>query len=275
MNLKSLFRLSLIAIMCACSTPKDISYFQNLQNASQAELDSMYMKYSAKICPDDLLGITVSGQNLAGVAPFNLPAVSFMTPASVAAAGRRDALPVTQSSLQPYLVDENGYIQFPVLGRIKIGGLTKVDAAKLLENEISEHVKEPIVTIQNLNFKISVLGEVNHPGPFFLTNERISILDALALAGDLTIYGNRKNVLLMRDNNGKKEFNYFDLTSSEIFKSPYFYLQQNDLVYIDPNDSRKKNARFSQSDQFNMTVVSTILTAVSILTTLYVNVLKK
>ena len=274
MNLKSLLQVSLIVLVSACSVPKDISYFQNLQNASQAELDSMYNKYSAKICPDDLLGITVSGQNLVGVAPFNLPAVSFMTPSSVSAAGR-NVQPVTPTSLQPYLVDESGYIQFPVLGRIKVGGLSKVEAIKLLEKKISEHVNDPIVTIQNLNFKISVLGEVNQPGPFFLTNERISILDALSLAGDLTIYGNRKNVLLMRDNNGKKEFNYFDLTTTDIFKSPYFYLQQNDVVYVEPNDSRKKNSKLSQSDQYNMTVVSTILSAASILATLLVNVYKK
>jgi polysaccharide export outer membrane protein len=194
-----------------------------------------------------------------------------MTPANVTAAGRRDAQPVTPSSLQPYLVGEDGYIQFPVLGRIKIGGLTKVDAIKLLESRISEHVKDPIVTIQNLNFKVSVLGEVNNPGPFFLTNERISILDALSLAGDLTIYGKRENVLLIRDNTGKKEFYYFNLASTDIFKSPYFYLQQNDVIYVEPNDARQKNANYSQSNQYNISVASTILSAVSILVALFVS----
>lgn len=269
MNFKILLCLSLV-ITCACSTPKDITYFQHLQDASQVQLDSMYIKYSAKICSDDLLGITVSGQNVAGVAPFNLPAISFMTPASVTAAGRRDAQPVTPSSLQPYLVDEDGYIQFPVLGRIKIGGLTKVEAIKLLEGRISEHVKEPIVTIQNLNFKVSVLGEVNNPGPFFLTNERISILDALSLAGDLTIYGKRENVLVIRDNAGQKEFHYFDMTSTDIFKSPYFYLQQNDVVYVEPNDARKRNTNYSQSNQYNISIVSTIVSALSVMVALIV-----
>jgi len=274
MDIKSIPFFFILLIVCACSTPKDITYFQQLQEASQAQLDSMYIKYSAKICPDDLLGIAVSGQNLAGVAPFNLPAVSFMTPSSVTAGARRDAQPITPSSLQPYLVDEDGYIQFPVIGRVKIGGLTKVEAIKLLEGKISEHVKEPIVTIQNLNFKVSVLGEVNQPGPFFLTNERISILDALSLAGDLTIYGKRTNVLLIRDNNGKKEFHYFDLTSTDVFKSPYFYLQQNDVVYVEPNDARKKNTTYNQTSQYNVSVVSTILSAVSILVALLISLNK-
>ncbi len=276
MNFKLLPVLLIIILLSACSTPKDIAYFQGIKDIPQAELDDMYAKYSSKICPDDLLGITVSGQNMVGVAPFNLPPVSFMSPSdgSTAGTGKKTIQSATTGSLQPYLVDENGYIQFPVLGQVRVGGLTKTEAIKLLEGKISEHVKDPIVTIQNLNFKVSVLGEVLQPGPFFLSNERISILDALSLAGDLTIYGNRKDVLLIRDNNGKKEFAYFDLTSPEIFKSPYFYLQQNDVVYVEPNDARKKNAKYSQADQYNMTIVSTILTAVSIVTSLIISLSK-
>lgn len=263
-----------VLIISSCSTPKDIVYFQTLPEATQAELDSMYAQYSAKICPDDLLGITVSSSNLAAVAAYNLPAVSFMSPSAISSGSSRREQAVTMSSLQPYLVDQEGYIDFPVLGRVKIGGLTKKEAIKLLEEKIAKDVKEPIVTIQNLNFKISVLGEVAKPGPFFLSNERVSILDALSLAGDLTIYGRRDNVLLMRDENGQKEFQYFDLTKTDVFKSPYFYLQQNDVLYVEPNKSRQKNSTYSQSDQFYITVTSTILTAVSIITSLIVNLSK-
>jgi len=260
--------------VCSCSSPKDIAYFQNLKEVSQAELDSMYAQYSAKICPDDLLGITVSSPNLAAVAAYNLPAVSFLSPNAISSGTNRREQTVTMSSLQPYLVDQEGYIDFPVLGRVKIGGLTKKEAIKLLEAKISNDVKEPLVTIQNLNFKVSVLGEVMKPGPFFLSNERISILDALSLAGDLTIQGKRENVLLIRDDNGKKEFHYFDLTKSDVFKSPYFYLQQNDIVYVEPNKPRQKNSKYSQTDQFYITLTSTILTAVSIITSLVVNLSK-
>lgn len=274
MNFKHLTLIILILNFIACSTPKDIAYFQTLPEASQAELDSMYIKYAAKICPDDLLGITVSAPNLIAVASYNLPAVSFMSPSAISSGSTGREQSVTMTSLQPYLVDEDGYIDFPILGRVKLGGLTKKEAVKLLEEKIARDVKEPIVTIQNLNFKISVLGEVNKPGPFFLTNERISILDALSLAGDLTIHGKRTNVLLMRDNNGKKEFNYFDLTKTDIFKSPYFYLQQNDVVYVEPNEARTKNSKFSQSDQYNLTIVSTILTAVSIIASLIIGLSK-
>lgn len=274
MNLKSLIYL-LPFIIFSCSTPENITYFQDLQNVSQADLDSMYLQYSAKIFPDDLLGITVSAQNTAAVAAYNLPAVSFMSPSTLTNNNteRRDPS-LTNTALQPYLVDEEGNIDFPVLGKVKVGGLTKIEATKLLESMISRDVKDPIVTIQNLNFKISVLGEVDRPGSFILNNERISILDAISLAGDLTIQGEREKVLLIRDNNGKKEFHYFDLTSPDTFKSPYFYLQQNDIVYVEPNKARKKTANYSQTDQYFITVTSTVLTAVSIITTLIVNLNK-
>ena len=262
---------STIITLFSCSTPKEIAYFQNLKDASQAELDSMYAQYSAIICPDDLLGITVSSPNLAAVTAYNLPAVSFMSPSAISTGSTQREQTVTMSSLQPYLVDQEGYIDFPVLGRIKLGGLTKKGAVELLEELISKDVKSPLVTIQNLNFKVSVIGEVVKPGPFFLTNGRISILDALSLAGDLTIQGKRDNVLLIRDDNGKKEFHYFDLTTSDVFKSPYFYLQQNDIVYVEPNKPRQKNSKYSQTDQFYITITSTILTAVSILTSLFIN----
>jgi polysaccharide export outer membrane protein len=234
----------------------------------------MYARYSARICPDDQLGIIVSSKNLAAVAPYNLPAVSFMSPSTLTTVSGRENTPVMPSANQPYLVDSEGYIQFPVLGRIKLGGLTKKEAVKLLETLISEDVKEPIVTIQHMNFKVSVLGEVLRPGPFFLTNDRISILDAVALAGDLTIYGQRENVLLIRDNNGQKVFHYFDLTKSDIFKSPFFYLQQNDVIYIEPNKSRKRTTRYNQADQYNISVASTILSGISVFVALFVSVRK-
>jgi polysaccharide export outer membrane protein len=131
-----------------------------------------------------------------------------------------------------------------------------------LQQRLREYVKDPIVNLQILNFRISVLGAVNAPGPFFFTNERVTILDALAHARDLNIYAKRDNVLLIRENEGKKEFVRFDLTqSNSVFLSPYFYLQQNDIVYVESNKEHQKDAEMSQQKQFNLTLISTSITA--------------
>ncbi|MCS2958235.1 hypothetical protein NXX53_16430 [Bacteroides salyersiae] len=127
-----------------------------------------------------------------------------------------------------------------MLGRIQVTGMSRSELANYLQTKISAYAKSPLVTVQILNFKISVLGEVNSPGTRQVNNERISILDAIGMAGDLTIYGERKNILLIRDNNGKKEFHRFDLTATDLLESPYFYLQQNDIVYVEPNKGSKR-----------------------------------
>ena len=145
----------------------------------------------------------------------------------------------------------------------------------MMTKRISAYVKSPIVTIQIRNFKVSVLGEVNKPGTVNVPNERLSVLDALGMAGDLTIYGNRTNVLLIRDNNGLKEYHRFDLTSAEMLTSPYYYLQQNDVLYVEPNNARKGNAKYSQNGQFNVSLASTIISALSILASLGIALLVK
>ena len=139
----------------------------------------------------------------------------------------------------------------------------------MMTEKISAYVKSPIVTIQIRNFKVSVLGEVNKPGTVNVPNERLSVLDALGMAGDLTIYGNRTNVLLIRDNNGKKEYHRFDLTSAETLTSPFYYLRQNDVLYVEPNKARKGNG------QFNVSLASTIISALSVLASLGIALLVK
>ena len=128
--------------------------------------------------------------------------------------------------LHTYLVNSRGEIDFPVLGKIQVANMTRSELTDMMTEKISAYVKSPIVTIQIRNFKVSVLGEVNKPGTVNVPNERLSVLDALGMAGDLTIYGNRTNVLLIRDNNGKKEYHRFDLTSAETLTSPFYYLRQ-------------------------------------------------
>ncbi|MDD6209467.1 MAG: polysaccharide biosynthesis/export family protein [Bacteroidales bacterium] len=261
------FFISSIILITGCKVPKDVAYLSDVNIKNQAKEIYEAQKYVSYIAPDDILAITVSSVDPSAVAAFNLPAVTYMEP------GEKEMR--STASLQTYLVDNEGYINFPVLGRVKLGGLTKKDAIALLEERISEYVKDPIVSIQFLNYKITVQGEVMKPGEYVLKNERVSILDALGMAGDLTINGERTNILLIRDNNGTIETHRFDITSSELFKSPYYYLKQNDIVYVEPNKARKKNARYSQAEQFNVTVASTLISAVSVITSLVIAVVLK
>ena len=137
-----------------------------------------------------------------------------------------------------FLVDKNGDVEMALVGKIRVAGLTTFQAKELIKEKVAVFYQHPNVQLRFTNFKVSVLGEVNAPSTYTLPNERVTILDALSLAGDLTIYGKRENILIVRDNDGKKEFARLDLNSSEIFNSPYYYLRQNDVIYVEPNKAR-------------------------------------
>ena len=253
----------LILGITSCKTTSDIVYFQDLPQQllleGQITDANVYTRY---IRPDDLLGITVSGTNPMAVAPFNLPSVTFLS------TGESKISSV--ASLQTYLVNSEGYINFPVLGELKVAGLTKAECIKMLQEKISQYATDPIVNIQILNFKISVLGEVTSPGSFTVDNDRVSVLDAIGLAKDLTIYGDRTNVILIREDGGEKKYHKIDLTKSDIFNMPYYYLQQNDVVYVQPNKYRQKNSRYSQKDSYSISVISVIVSSVSVVATLII-----
>lgn len=241
--------IGIITFCSSCGTTKNFSYFQDLDEYLQKEVAMSDSIQEIRIKPDDQLAIVVSSVNPQAVTPFNLPAT-----------GQSN---LSQSSLPSYLVDSRGEINFPTLGRIRLAGLSMEEAVDLLQTRLEDYVKDPIVNIQILNFRVSVLGSVNAPGPFYFTGQRISILDAIANARDLTLYGRRDNVLLIRENNGKKEFIHFDLTkSNEVFSSKYFYLQQNDIVYVESNKEHQKDAQMSQQKQFNLTLITTAITTV-------------
>jgi Periplasmic protein involved in polysaccharide export len=149
-----------------------------------------------------------------------------------------------------------------------VAGYSRRQISDILKEKISKYAKDPIVNVQLLNFKVSVIGEVNVPGTKGTSNERMTILDAISLSGDLNIYGNRGNVLLVRENNGKKEFHRFDLTSSDLFSSPYFYLKQNDIIYVQPNKAKQNSSKTDSTKQFNLSVASTITGAISVIASL-------
>ena len=209
MILKKTFALPLalltVVLVCgSCSSTKDIAYFQN---SNTVNLDSTYVLYDAHIMPKDILTITVSTTDDNAAAPFNMTVPTPMT------VGQRSAY--SQAMLQSYLVDNEGNINFPRVGTLHLGGLTKSEAEKVIHDKIKPYMSElenPIVTVRMSNYKISVLGEVNRPGMYTVSNEKITILEALAQAGDLTIYGVRTNVKLIREDcNGKKSIHIINL----------------------------------------------------------------
>lgn len=253
-----------ILLLNACSTPKNISYFQDANDLTKEQLAQMQQDYVPKIMNGDVLTITVSSIDPVAVAPFNLPIVSFpkREEGNTIPGGQNVG---SSQIMQTYTVDSEGCINYPVIGKIKVAGLTKQEVITLLEKKISTYVKDPIVNVQIINFKVTVLGEVLKPGTYNVNTERVTILDALGLASDLTIYGDRKNVMVVRDNNGKMEIAHFDLTKSDMFTSPYFYLQQNDIVYVDPNSKRKQAAKYSQSEQFNLSVITAVISSLSVI----------
>jgi len=255
-NFIASFLLSL-CLLLSCSSQKDIAYFNGVNSNSADSLNKKFYKiHEARICPGDMLSITVTGLDPLAVAPFNLPLVSYATPGS-------DQL-YSAPTLQSYLVDINGSINFPVIGSIKLAGLTKSQAIKYINDQLSPYLKNAIVTIQFMNYKVTVLGEVLRPGQYAISNERITVLDALGLAGDMTIYGKRNNVLITRENNGKLEFVRLNLNSDEIFKSPYFYLQQNDVIYVEPNNVKSFGAQNTNLTLY-LSAVSTLVTTVAVI----------
>jgi len=247
----SFFALLLLALIAtSCTSKKDIIYFQNTNDFTPTTTDNT--KYILHIVPNDNLLIRVSALNPTAAVPFNVIGSTVGT-ATTGGSGME---------WSGYLVDEKGEINFPVIGKIALGGLTKDAAERLLEDKISQYISNPTVNIRIMNFRISVLGEVNKPGTYVINDEKVSLPQLLSLAGDLTILGERRNVQIFRMENGEKKSYTVDLTSPEIFYSPYYYLQQNDLVYVRPNNARVRGAGVNQN-------LSLLITSVSFLITLY------
>ena len=176
--------------------------------------------------------------------------------------------------MMPYLVDNDGFINFPIVGPLKVGGLTKSQAEELVAENIRPYLADsenPVVTVKMSNFKVSVFGEVAHPNTFTVSTGKINVLEALAEVGDMTIYGRRDNVTIMReDANGKKVFHQLDLRDANIINDPYFYLQQNDVVYVEPNKVKARNSAIGTSTTLAFSGVSVLIS----LSSLIVNILR-
>lgn len=247
---KAVLSVFAFLLLTACGSQKDVVYFQGLDDFPENAFDET--SYVLRIIPNDNLFITVSALNPQVAEAFNTINMN------------RGSISTNSMEWQGYLVDEEGNINFPVLGKVHLSGLTKLEAIALLQEQISKYIENPVVNIRYLNYKISVLGEVNRPGRYPVNDEKISVVQAIALAGDLTIYGERREVWICRAENGKKQFHKVDLTSPELFYSPYYYLQQNDIVYVIPNKTKAGSSTYNQNLPFVVSLISVTITAIAL-----------
>ena len=239
--------MTMVLALSSCGSAKQVAYFQNIDSLN---LSASRMLYDAKIMPKDQLSIIVKSSNEDLSEPFNLYSKS-MGGSSL------------NQNLQYYLVDNAGYIDFPIVGKIKVLGLTARECENSVRSKIQPYFKEselPLVTVRMSSFRVVVTGEVGSPGVVTVPNEKISIVEALAQSGDMGLQGKRKNILLIReDATGRKEAHRLDMTDANLINSPYFYLQQNDIVYVEPNGAKKGTAGLSNSVTFWIGLVSSII----------------
>ena len=256
---KYFFFVLLVALVTSCKAPKNVAY---IQNSDYVDLSQSAFLYDARIMPKDILTITVNTVNPEAAEPFNLVVRSTLSSNSNRIGGNTGAL-------QTYLVDNEGGIDFPVLGHIKVGGLTKQECEKLIHDKIMPYLnasENPVVTVRMSSYSISVLGEVSRPGSYQVSREKINILEALAQAGDLTIYGVRENVKLIReDAKGHKEIHTINLNDANLLMSPYYYLQQNDILYVEPNKVKSQNSAIGQSTTLWISATSILISMASLL----------
>ena len=265
MKVRNIFWCCALMLMFAsCSSTKEVptlAYFQNLKD-SDGTLPDNVSHYKIKIPPDDELIITITSTLPEATAMYNLPLGNPSLKGNINA---------TQSPrIQTHIVDRNGMIQLPVLGEIQAAGLSTKELEAVIKNRVSEHVKDPFVRVEMINFTVNVMGEVRAPQRIVVGKERFSVLDALAAAGDLTEYGKRDNVLVIRTENGKSTYHRLNLTDGSIYASPYFYLQQNDVVYVEPNDIKIDNSKYNQFSAFKLSQLSTIVSLASVVASLVI-----
>lgn len=246
-----------VLLVFSCKPSKEVVYYQNIDGlASPEKLNS----YEIKIQPDDLLMIIVSADDPESALPFNLSTISIPSANNMLASRG-------QETMQSYLVDTSGSIDFPVLGKLKVGGLSRSELMQLLESQISKYIKNPIINIRLTNFKISVQGEVTLPGTYSINSDRVTLIEAISMAKDLTIYGKRDNILIIRETNGIKSYNRVDITKADFINSPYYYLAQNDVVYVEPNKTKINGAGVGSNTNVIISITSLLITVITLIVT--------
>lgn len=264
---QNVFRSSqtkVLALLCvlfftSCAANKEVIYFQDIQNIKKSSLENSAVYTEPLIQPDDNLSI-----NIFTLSPQTGAIINQAASAPILGGNANNG---GGQQVNGFVVDKDGNVELALAGKIEVGGLTTYQARDAIRDRVIKFYNDPNVQVRFANFKVSVLGEVNAPSTYNMPNEKVTIMDALSLAGDLTIYGRRNNVLVVRDINGKKHYEHLDLNSSEIFNSEFFYLRQNDLVYVEPNKARStaNNAAQTQLIGIATSVISVLILAITAL----------
>jgi polysaccharide export outer membrane protein len=238
-----------ILLLGACASKKDVVYFQGVGTSA---LDTIAQDYTPVLKADDQLAIAVSALDPSAAIPFNN-----FEPNQGTVNGSPKRL--------PYLIAKDGTIVFPQLGTIRLAGLTRLQAIALFQEKLRPFLQDSVVTIELLNFKITVVGEVKTPGTFPVKSERITVIEALGLAGDMTLWGTRENVLVIRESEAGKSFTRVDITAADLFQSPVYYLEQNDVVYVEPNKPKINNSATSATTGIIISITSLLITVISLI----------
>lgn len=240
----------------SCGTRKKMVYFQEQINDSIAHEAASHFSPVFEI--DDFLGVVITGEDPEAAKAFNLPVLTSSTNN-----GYSNGIPVPSG----YLVDREGNINLPILGKIAVAGKTRMELVDTIQQRLVGYLKSPTVQVQIQNFKVTVLGDVKAPGTFKIPNERITLLEAIGLAGDLKMTGVRKNVLVIRDSLGVKKEYRIDLTKQEVFTSPVYYLKQNDVVYVEPNTAgRSEGTVWRTTGAIFISLTSLVVTSIALIT---------
>lgn len=265
--MKRVFLYSIIAafLLTACSTSRSsLTYFEDIDKATKSfDVDTAQLV----IAPHDELLISVTSFVPEATAQYNLPPTNMSTTESTQIS--------SAYAISTYIVNPAGYIDIPSIGLLKVEGMTTTQLTDSLVRLISKEVVDPNVRVQLVNFAVNVIGEVKNPGHFKLNSERVSIFDAIAMAGDLTEYGRRDAVILIRETDGKRTVHKLNLNSADILDSPYYYLQQNDVVYIEPNKIRQDNSKYNQNNAYKLSLTSTIVSVASVIASLIIAIIIK
>ena len=240
-------------IMTSCGNSKKIIYFKDVQDVPHTTNTIPFE--DMRIRPGDILSISVQT-----IDPKSTELFAGTGPAAVGGT----------SNASGYVVDKEGYIEMPLVGKVKVEGQTLSGAREQIREAARVYYKDPIVNVRIVNFQVTVMGEVNRPGTLTIINEKTSILDVIGLAGDLTVYGRRENILLVREENGKKIFARLDLNSSKIFESPYYYVRTGDYIYVEPNTVKARTATIDYSRDRFLSYAATLV-SMTVLIVTYIN----
>jgi len=270
--------ISSIIVSSSCANIKKVPYFKDVPDSLSKNTYSVDLTpyTEPQIQPNDIISVSIQTIDPRATEVFQIGgglngAPTTTNTSSQASSSGGSASSGSGAGTPGYLVDQQGYINMPLVGKMKISGLTTTQARDLIEQKAIIYYKDPIVNVRFANFTFTLLGEVNRPGRYTVNNEKISLMDAIGMGGDLTNYGKRYNVMLIREENGKKVFSRYNLNSTEIFHSPYYFLRQNDIVYVEQNRARARASTVDQTTGVYFTYFVSIITLLLAISTKFPN----